>query len=126
MPILCLIMFIRVLTCFPMSALAFRAQFFSTILGKRFPGYALTILFNIVLLASGFLFAMFFDKIGDIFRFGLSFCAMIYIYIIPCLIEMLAQKRELGYIPIWSYILHIVLASIGTLVFVAQFFVTAY
>ena len=62
-PILCLLMFIRSATSMLVYTISFRAQIFSAIMNKRFPGYGLTMLFNAVLIAIGCIFAIFYDKV---------------------------------------------------------------
>ena len=63
---------------------------------------------------------------GDVLRFGCGFGGMLYMYILPCCVEMASQKAESGKIPIWSYILHIILILFGIATFFIQFSVSAY
>ena len=34
--------------------------------------------YNAIMILFGLIFAIFYDKVGDIFRYGCSFCAMLY------------------------------------------------
>jgi len=125
-PILTIIMCLRLITVIPINVLSLRAQLFSTLFRKRYAGCTSMVLYNLFMVAMGCIFAIFYDKIGDITRYVCSFCGMIYVYLIPCVVEMLFQKENKGYIPVWSWIVHIIIILIGIVVFVSQFFVSAY
>ena len=142
------LMFVRMVTATPILTDIMRQQTFETLLGTSWPGYFPVMALNFVIIIISCLFAVFFDKvsmhdwnkktpgekgidpvfvqIGDILRFGCGFGGMIYMYILPCCVEMVAQKRETGKIPAWSYVLHILIILVGIASFVIQIPVRAY
>ena len=72
-----------------------------------------------------------FLQIGDIIRYAGSFCALIYMFFLPCYLKMLSQKEDsLGQkwtdVPVWSLVLHPLLIVIGICNFISQVAVEAY
>ena len=70
-------------------------------------------------------------QIGDVIRYAGSFCAMIYMYFLPCIVKLIQQKEELGVtsflkLPIWSLLVHGFLIFLGVLLFVFQFLIDPY
>jgi len=129
-PMLHILMFIRILTVYPLLTYFIRVQNFSVFMNTEWPGYTKVFLVNLAIVAVGCSCAMFYDKIGDIIRYAGSFCAMIYMFFLPCGVKMLSQKEENGgswsNVPVWSWILHSSLIVIGLANFIIQFTVKAY
>merc|ERR1712130_630837 len=117
-------MFLRCTLVFPINVAGIRNQIFESVFGKSFPGYLHVCLYNLFNLGIALIFAIFYDRIGDIFRYGLSFCGMVLVYIFPFVMELKSTLDETGSIPIWSWVLHVILIALGILIFISQFFVT--
>lgn len=125
-PMMDVLMFIRILTVYPLLTYFIRVQNFSVFMNTNWPGYPKVMMVNFFLVALGCICAMFYDRIGDIIRYAGSFCSMIYMFFLPCCIYMMYQKQQMGRIPIWSWILHVFLMLIGLANFIIQFTITAY
>ena len=65
-------------------------------------------------------------QIGDLIRYAGSLCAAIYMYLLPCLVKLIDEKKENGKISIISMIIHCIIILYGTANFVLQFAVEAY
>jgi len=126
MPILYLIMFVRCVLVYPLNLAGIRNQVFTTLYGETYPGLGHVLVYNAIMILFGLIFAIFYDKVGDIFRYGCSFCAMLYAYIFPFMCALVAERKDKGRISTFSMTLHLGLMAIGVTVFLAQFFVTAY
>jgi sodium-coupled neutral amino acid transporter 9 len=125
-PMMDVLMFIRILTVYPLLTYFIRVQNFSVFCNTDWPGYPRVMMVNFFLVALGCSCAMFYDKIGDIIRYAGSFCSMIYMFFLPCCIYMMYQKKQTGRIPIWSWILHVFLMIVGLANFIIQFTISAY
>lgn len=125
-PMMDVLMFIRILTVYPLLTYFIRVQNFTVFMNTDWPGYPKVMMVNFFLVALGCSCAMFYDRIGDIIRYAGSFCSMIYMFFLPCGIYMMYQKQQNGKIPVWSYILHGSLMAIGVANFIIQFTITAY
>jgi hypothetical protein len=125
-PFLNLLMFIRILTVYTLLTYFIRVQNFMVILKTDWPGLKYVVITNLFIVILGCSMAVFYDKIGDIIRYSGSFCAMIYMFFLPCTLQMMSQHREFGKIPIWSWILHPFLIILGIFNFIAQFTIQAY
>jgi len=130
-PMMNILMFFRMLTVYPLLCYFIRVQNFTVFMGTDWPGYTRVFLVNLLLVAIGCFCAMFYDKIGDIIRYAGSFCALIYMFFLPCYLKMLSQKEDsLGQkwadVPVWSLILHPLLIVVGICNFISQVAVEAY
>jgi len=130
-PLMNILMFFRMLTVYPLLCYFIRVQNFTVFLGTEWPGYLKVFIVNFLLVAVGCSCAMYYDKIGNIIRYSGSFCALIYMFFLPCYLKMLSQKEDsLGQkwsdVPIWSLILHSILILIGIANFISQVTVEAY
>jgi len=122
-PVMDILMFIRILTVYPLLTYFIRCQNFIVFSGTEWPGYPKVAMVNFFIVALGYFCATFYDKIGNIIRYSGSFCAMIYMFFLPCVVYMVHQKQTLGKVPMSSYIIHGVLILIGIANFVNQFVV---
>lgn len=130
-PLMNILMFFRMLTVYPLLCYFIRVQNFTVFMKTDWPGYFRVFCVNLLLVVVGCLCAVFYDKIGDIIRYAGSFCALIYMFFLPCFLKMLSQKEDsLGQkwsdVPVWSLILHPLLIVVGICNFVSQVAVTAY
>lgn len=130
-PTMHLLMFFRILSIYPLLTYFIRVQNFSLFLGTEWPGYTKVFIVNACIVAIGCCCAMFYDKIGDVIRYAGSFCAMIYMYFLPCIVKLIQEKEELGVtsflkLPIWSLLVHGFLIILGVLLFVFQFLIDPY
>jgi sodium-coupled neutral amino acid transporter 9 len=130
-PTMHILMFFRILSIYPLLTYFIRVQNFSLFLGTEWPGYTKVFIVNACIVAVGCCCAMFYDKIGDVIRYAGSFCAMIYMYFLPCIVKLIQQKEELGVesylkLPIWSLIVHCLLIVLGVLLFIFQFLINPY
>ena len=68
----------RVLFAFPLNVAACRNNVFSIIFRgtEKIPDYSIWI-YNLVMIIFALLLAIFYNKIGDLFRFGFSFTGML-------------------------------------------------
>jgi len=125
-PILYFIMFLRGVLVYPINVAGIRNQIMASIFGKIFPSYLHVCLYNLGMMMLAVIFAIFYDRVGDIFRFGFAFCSFAFVYLFPFLIELSRIQKDKGAIPVWSWILHIFLILIGLAAFVTQFITDAY
>merc|ERR1719210_901757 len=94
-PMLHILMFIRILTVYPLLTYFIRVQNFSVFMNTEWPGYTKVFLVNLAIVAVGCSCAMFYDKIGDIIRYAGSFCAMIYMFFLPCGVKCYHKKKKM-------------------------------
>ena len=132
------LMFLRILTVYPLLVFIVRVQNSLMFFGQDWPGYTAIAIKNTVIIAAGCLSAIFYDhvsttkiyslknQIGDIIRYTGTFCAAILMYLLPCAIQLIDDKKETGhYRPlIWTF--HILLILYGVANFVIQFTVDVY
>jgi len=120
--VLQVIYFFRMVTVFPVLCVVQRIQFMSTVYGTENPSRIGVFVYNVFLCASCVVCAIFFPNIGDIIRYVGAFCAMILMFIFPCIIHLLLQKRD--HQGTWKSVsFHSFLIIIGVTNFVTQFLV---
>jgi len=95
-------------------------------MNKEWPGYPAVICQNLICVGAGVLCAIYYDRIGDLIRYAGSLCAAIYMYLLPCLVKLIDEKKENGKISIISMIIHCIIILYGTANFILQFAVEAY
>jgi len=120
--VLQVIYFFRMVTVFPVLCVVQRIQFMNTVFGTEDPSRIGVFLYNVCICAACVSCAIFFPNIGDIIRYVGAFCAMILMFIFPCIIHLLLQRRDREHT--WkSTIFHTFIIAIGVFNFITQFFV---
>jgi len=104
----------------------FRVQNSLLFFDDDWPGYRLIALKNIIIVTAGCLSSIFYDRIGDIIRYTGTLCAAILMYLLPCLIRMIDDKKETGRYRLHIWIFHVVLIVYGVANFIIQFTVNVY
>uniref|UniRef100_H2YWF2 Neutral amino acid transporter 9 n=1 Tax=Ciona savignyi TaxID=51511 RepID=H2YWF2_CIOSA len=115
------VLFVRMLTVFPMVAYIFRVQVFTAIMGVDYPGKWRLALFNILLIAACVMAAVFFPNVGDIIRYAGAFCGMIIMFVLPCAVQYIMKRRQ-GPVNMGQLLILIFISLVGIVNFVAQFF----
>jgi len=69
------------------------------------------------------LLAIFYNKIGDLFRFGFSFTGMLTIYMIPFLCAIIDERRKKEKPRIALIVVYSLMIAVGVFAFLSQFFV---
>jgi sodium-coupled neutral amino acid transporter 9 len=112
----------QLITVYPLITFMLRSQFFMAITGNVYPGLPHILGFNIVIVTTCILFAVFFPSIGTIIRYTGALCGLLYIFTLPILLH-LASQRACGKASIISTVLHLSIPLIGAANLLAQFFV---
>ncbi|XP_039267165.2 sodium-coupled neutral amino acid transporter 9 homolog isoform X1 [Styela clava] len=93
-----LMLFFRLVTLFPLVTYILRVQIFVPTTGKEYPGHLHVAVLNIIVVALCVFCAVFFPNIGDIvrlfFRYAGAFCGMIYMFLLPCIVDGILEWRE--------------------------------
>ncbi|XP_076309586.1 neutral amino acid transporter 9-like isoform X3 [Tachypleus tridentatus] len=117
-----LFLFFQVFTLFPLILYLLRIQAMHFLFGCIYPGLKQIVCLNSVLLIICILFAIYFPRIGTIIRFSGSFSGLAYVFVLPCITYLKAQKDRRS-LTITSVVCHVFLVLLGFANFVAQFFV---
>ena len=148
-PLLCFI--VRLVLFFLIFKYFFSVQNSLLFFNDDWPGYRLIAVKNIIIVTAGCLSSIFYDRvsfmldsfcpgqvtanffsavkiiqIGDIIRYTGTLCAAILMYLLPCLIRMIDDKKETGRYRLHIWIFHVVWALHFTYsrIFFCQFFQT--
>jgi len=112
----------RMISVFPVLCVVQRIQFMETVCKTENPSRIGIFVYNVLICTSCVLCAIFFPNIGDIIRYVGAFCAMFLMFIFPCLIHLLLQRRE--HKTTWkSLSLHTLIILIGVSNFITQFLI---
>ncbi|XP_022240081.1 sodium-coupled neutral amino acid transporter 9 homolog isoform X9 [Limulus polyphemus] len=117
-----LFLLFQVFTLFPLILYLLRIQAMHFLFGCIYPGLKQIVILNSVLLVICILFAIYFPRIGTIIRFSGSFSGLAYVFALPCITYLKAQKDERS-LTLTSVVFHVFLVLLGFANFVAQFFV---
>ncbi|XP_076815257.1 neutral amino acid transporter 9-like isoform X2 [Clavelina lepadiformis] len=114
------LLFLRMVTVYPIVAYILRVQIFAALVGNEYPGKFYVFVFNIIIMAACVLCAIFYPNIGDIIRYAGAFCAMALMFILPCAIHVILLRRDQSLSKVSCFI-HFLIAVVGVINFVAQF-----
>ncbi|XP_022255064.1 sodium-coupled neutral amino acid transporter 9-like, partial [Limulus polyphemus] len=112
----------QVLTLFPLILYILRIQSMHFLFGSIYPGFKHVVILNSFLVLICILFAVFFPHIGTIIRFSGAISALSYVFTLPCITYLKAQKNR-GNLTTTTIVLHGFLICLGIVNFIAQFFV---
>nr|XP_002131166.1 sodium-coupled neutral amino acid transporter 9-like [Ciona intestinalis] len=118
-----LVLFLRMLTVFPIVAYIFRVQLFTLISGVEYPGKFQVAIFNVLLITSCVLCAVFFPNVGDIIRYAGAFCGMMIMFVLPCTVRYI-YKRKQGTTNNIETIVLVIVSILGVVNFIGQFTVS--
>ncbi|XP_076347768.1 sodium-coupled neutral amino acid transporter 9 homolog [Tachypleus tridentatus] len=112
----------QVLTLFPLILYVLRIQSMHFLFGSIYPGFKHVVILNSFLVFICIMFAVFFPYVGTIIRFSGAISALSYVFTLPCITYLKAQKIK-GTLKTTTIVLHGSLICLGIVNFVAQFFV---
>jgi len=112
------------LTVFPLIMYILRVSVLVAIFKSVWPGFAHVLILNSCTIVLCVLFAIFMPHIGVVIRFSGAACGMTIIFTLPILVHLASVKRTNADDLTWkSIILHSVIIMLGTINFIAQFFI---
>ncbi|XP_055329072.1 neutral amino acid transporter 9-like isoform X2 [Paramacrobiotus metropolitanus] len=117
-----ILLFFQMITMFPLLAFVFRAQLFYGWARRIDLGMHYIVLLNVALLGVCLAFASLYPRIGHILRFGGAFCGLVYICLLPGIMDAVIAYRS-GHRVIWKIFVIFVYVSLGLANLIAQFFI---
>lgn len=116
-------MLFQMITVFPLLAYIFRVQLLHAAFGSVWPGVFHVLILNCFLVTMCVLIAVFYPHIGDIIRYSGSLCGLVYIFVLPVCVYMMAMYRRGSLTPV-SIVGHSLIICIGVANFISQFLIT--
>jgi hypothetical protein len=62
-----------------------------------FPSYAHVCVYNLTMMLLALIFAIFYDRVGDIFRYGFAFCGFALVYLFPVSVEQCSKLKSFAF-----------------------------
>uniref|UniRef100_UPI00358EADCE neutral amino acid transporter 9-like isoform X1 n=3 Tax=Myxine glutinosa TaxID=7769 RepID=UPI00358EADCE len=112
----------QLMTVYPLLAFFIRVQLFTQLFGKSYPSFLHVLVLNIILVSTGVIMASFYPNIGTIIRYSGAICGLAFVFIFPCLIHLIHQRRH-GRLTVSSVIFHGLFMLFGLANLFSQFFI---
>ncbi|EDQ89189.1 uncharacterized protein MONBRDRAFT_32391 [Monosiga brevicollis MX1] len=116
---LCLLL--QMITVFPLLIFIVRFQVMSTFFnGNVWPSFGHVLGLNVMITTVCVLVAIFYPHIGDILRYTGAICGCVYIFALPCLVQMEILRRQ-NKLTVSKRVIHYLLMLLGVGILVGQF-----
>uniref|UniRef100_A0A8C4Q0A7 Neutral amino acid transporter 9 n=1 Tax=Eptatretus burgeri TaxID=7764 RepID=A0A8C4Q0A7_EPTBU len=112
----------QLMTVYPLLAFFIRVQLFTQLFGKSYPSFLHVLFLNVILVTTGVIMATFYPNIGTIIRYSGAICGLAFVFIFPCLIHLIFQRR-CGRLTASSVIFHSLFMLLGLANLFAQFLI---
>ncbi|XP_046666645.1 sodium-coupled neutral amino acid transporter 9 homolog isoform X1 [Homalodisca vitripennis] len=116
-------LFFQLTTVYPLINYMLRYQVMTAFFSSPYPSLLHVLIFNLIVVVSCVLFAVFLPRIGTVIRFTGAISGCFHVFTLPCLLKLAGQKQS-GELSIASLIIHLAIPVLGFVNLVAQFFVS--
>ncbi|KAH3743544.1 sodium-coupled neutral amino acid transporter 9 [Pelomyxa schiedti] len=111
---------LQMASIFPLVSALMRGQIFRFVMKREWPGILLVVAYSFVVLAAGYLLAVFYPQVGDVLRYTGAVCGFFYLFLLPVSVYLMREWKEKRFKK-WSAALHSLLIILGLFVIISQF-----